>query len=1331
MEKWLACQFGDDASIAFNEAFVLTLEGPLNRRALEQTLSAVSLRHEAFALSFLPDGSGQRIQGPHELRVPIVDLTNDASESKVASYCDDAVRRPFDLGRAPLVRVELLRLGPDRNAMLVVAHHLVFDGWSASVFLEELAHFYRGFIADREAVLEPADSYRAYALAEKTRAAGGDFAREIDYWKRIYSVLPDPLRLPRDYPVPAGAVFKANTLRHEFSEKIVDALKLEARKHGITFYSLLLAAFGTLVSRLSGQSDLAIGIPFAVQPLQDARNLIGDGVNTLPLRLAVDTDMPFGKLAAATHRALLDAADNGDVTLNTLLRELKLPRDPDRRPLTDLAFNLNPRVPDLNFPGLQYSLRECSKSALTWDLFFNLNETGEGLTLDLHYRSSLFGAATIQRWIDHYETLLRAVAADSTQTVGALPLLDESTLRMVLYDWNATDREYDRHQSTSALIGAQAVRTPGRIAVECGDQSLTYEELERRSDKLARALQDHQVDPGDLIGVYLPRCAEMVVALLGVMKSGAAYLPLDPSFPVERLRSMVGHVGVRQLLVWTRENVPSSLMDGREVFPLAELDRTATREVPLPAVNGEDLAYVLYTTGSTGEPKAVRILHRNLVNFLRSMQREPGIVTDDVLCAVTTLSFDIAALELYLPLTVGARVTIATEPEQRDPVALAAMIQSRGVTMLQTTPSLLRMLMEGQGIASIRGLKVLVGGEELPRDLATAVLPHCRELWNMFGPTETTVWSAICRVTDTEGAMPLGRPIDNTRIYVLDSNRQPVPPGVVGEIWIGGDGVGDGYLFRSDLTSQRFLVDPFVRDGSRMYRTGDLGSLRDGILYFHGRVDDQIKLRGHRIEPRAIEAVVMSDPGVQDAVVVTREIAPGDARLVLYVVLRAAGSMAVRALRTRLQEQLPPVMVPQYIEFLETLPKTQNGKIDRKALPPPTTRVSDRTNTPQGLLPDRASQSEQKASSMTPTERQLTVIWQEILDVEEVAPDDNFFELGGHSLLAVRITSEIEKVFGRKVPLSSFFQRPTVRELARLLSDNVSLTPWSSLVAIQKRGSKPPFFWVHGEASDAFLSKYLNADQPLYGLMHQSDDGQPARFTSVEEIAAHYLSEVRGVQPKGPYFLGGYCFGGLVAFEMAQQLRSQNEEVGLLVLVAPSDPKNLPSFIEPQNDVKASSEDERFWEEFSRHIRSVSALGTDERRVYVTKRIGARILELTSPLRGAARKVAWKTCVRLGYRLPVNLRSPYILDVYFKAIGRYVPKPYDGAAVLFCEQDKWHDSRHDWGHLLPHALYVYEIPGDHTALLREPCARAWAEHLDALLAAARKRIMAVNGYPSN
>jgi len=1322
MEKWLACQYGEKANIAFNESFILTFDGAVNRSALERAFASIGLRHEAFALSFSPDGVWQRVGTARELSLGFVDLSGESVDAKLVAHCAAAVRQPFDLTVAPLVRAELLRLAPNRHALLVVAHHLVFDGWSEAVLLDELEQFYQAAISGCEPKLELAESYRAYVLCERARRADGGAASPLDYWRRLYATLPDPLTLPSDRPMANALNRTAGTVCYEFPLELVAALRLEARRHGITLFSLLLTGFGALVARLSGQRDFAFGIPFAGQVVAGSRVLIGDGVNTLPFRMVVDPDISFSELAHATHRSLLDVAENSDTTLHTISRELRFPRGSRLRPLVDVIFNLNPQVRPLAFTGLQHTLRDGVKPALASALFFNLTETGDGLTLDLHYSVALFDAATMQRWISHYESLLSSTILGDPR-IATLPILNETQRREVLYGWNATSREYDRRLAVSTLIDAQVASTPDRIAVECEDRILSYVELERRAGAVARLLHSRGVRRGDRVGVCLPRSVDMLVATLGVMKSGAAYVPLDPAFPAERLRFMSNQAGIRQILTLNADTVPASVAEGRDLLTLAGFDPELVPAASLPAVNGDDLAYVLYTSGSTGEPKGVGILHRNLVNFLISMREQPGIVPDDVVCAVTTLSFDIAGLELYLPLIVGARVLIATEDDHRDPAALVRLMNQRGATILQTTPSLLRLIMDGQRTNELRNLKLLIGGEELPRDLANKIVPLCRELWNLFGPTETTIWSTVCRVHLANGPVPLGRPIANTQIYVLDALGEPAPPGVHGEIWIGGDGVGPGYLFRPDFTSERLLPDPFVSEDSRIFRTGDLGSLRGGLLYYHGRIDHQIKLRGFRIEPGNIEAVALLDPGVREAVAVAREFGPNDTRLVLYVVARFQDLELIKRLNRALRTELPPYMLPHHIQLLDDLPKTPNGKIDRKSLPMPAPIRGTEANTGiQGLIRENANREvERRFPYRNETERRLAAIWKNVLGIETVGIENNFFDLGGHSLLAVRVIDEIERVFGVKLPLTSFFQTPTVEQLATLLDEKIPQHSWSSLAPIRPKGSKPPFFWVHGEGSNALLSRFLDPDQPLFGLMHQSEDGQPALYTSVEDIAAHYLKEIRAVQSRGPYFLGGYCFGAVVAFEMAQQLKSYDEEVGLLVLLAPSLPQNTESSsCRAQDDVADVSHRELLRDEISRHIRILSALEPVKRQDYLMKRVRSRLTQWLAPAGRVVRSITIPVCLRLGYSLPLSFRSSYILGVYFQALKRYMPTPYISSAVhLFLEQSDFYDSVSVWSNLIPERLTIYEVPGSHTDVVKEPHARVWGEKLNSILAEAQ------------
>jgi amino acid adenylation domain-containing protein len=850
------------------------------------------------------------------------------------------------------------------------------DGWSLAVLIGEIEETYNALRSGRAPSLAPAESFRAYVLAERKRRAGN--AAQVEYWRGVYADPPAPLELTRDRARTQQENFEASTDRHVFAEDLTAKLRAEARRRGVTMYALLLAGFARFLARLSGQRDFAIGIPFAGQALAGSGALIGDGVNTLPLRLRARDDEDFGALVAKAQAALMDAAENQDLTMLNVMRALG-PRSRDA--LGRVIFNLNPRLRDPAFEGVATRWQDCRHAALLWDLFFNLNDNGRTLALDLHYRTSLYDAQTIRKWMGEFECVLAMIVEPQERSATVVTEMPMSRERATLLD----------------LVDTQVRRTPDRVAIECGPEKLTYSELWSRSGALASTLIERGVARGEIVGVCLPRRPEMLIGLLGVLRAGAAYVPLDAGFPDQRLITMIEQAQLRRTIVFDGEDLPAAVRErGGEMIAVTRTQDA--RAENLPSIRGEDLAYVLFTSGSTGTPKGVRVLHRNLASFLAAMLDEPGLAADDVLCAVTTLSFDIAGLELYLPLTIGARVLLATENEVHDPHALTRLIRESHATVLQTTPTLLRLLVEGAGANAVGGLKLMVGGEALPRDLAEAVLPHCSALWNMYGPTETTIWSALARVSAGQGAVPLGRPIAGTRIYVLDEQGKPVADGVHGEIWIGGEGVADGYLGRADLTAERFRPDPFAVAGASMYRTGDIGSLQQGILHFHGRNDDQIKLRGFRVELGDVEAAAAADPSVREAAAVLHSFGEHDSRIVLYVTTRSDDSEIATRLRHSLRDALPPYMRPQHIEVLATMPKTPNGKIDRKALPSPFV--------PAAVVPPAPQTPGDSHSDY------LAAIWREIIGVDDVRAADNFFELGGDSLLAVDMMARVERDTG-------------------------------------------------------------------------------------------------------------------------------------------------------------------------------------------------------------------------------------------------------------------------------------------------------------------------------
>jgi amino acid adenylation domain-containing protein len=910
------------------------------------------------------------------------------------------------------VRFTLLRLGEADHALHVAAHHLVMDGWSMALFVDELATCYTACIAGRPPVLPPARSFRRHLLDQQARRAAGAGTASLAYWRSVYETPPAALRLPADRPAPAQPDYAAATEAYDFDPKLTAALRQAARRHGVSLYALLLTGFGVLMARLSGQRDFAVAVPFASLALSGNGVLMGDGVSALPVRLDVAHGVPLGRLARQVHASLLDAAAHQDTTLTHILRALDLRASGGEAALTGVTFNLLPRPRNSRFAGLAHELRECPRVAMDWDLYFNLAEAGQTLTLDAHYATARYDAGTVRRWIGLYATLLSSMVDEGAAeaAVDDLEVLDEAARHELLVSWNATASPYDREQSLTALIEAQMRRTPAQIAAECDGERIDYGALEQSTRAVAQALGRRGIGSGDMVGVCVPRTLDMLVAVLGILRSGAAYVPLDPKFPDVRLRHMATHARLRHVLVTDPRQVPAVVAEGRDLLVVAQLRDEGADDTPLPVVRGSDLAYVLFTSGSTGEPKGVRILHRNLVNFLLGMRREPEFAADDVLCAVTTLSFDIAGLELYLPLIAGGRLVIATEVLHREPAALFDLIERTGCTVLQTTPSLLQLL---QGLGQehvVRRLRLFVGGEALPLPLAQAMAGRCREFWNLYGPTETTIWSTVARIHPDVATIPLGRPIANTRIYVLDAGGRPVPAGAIGEIWIGGDGVSDGYLFRPELTAERFVPDPFAGDGTRMYRTGDLGSLREGVLYFHGRADNQIKIRGYRIEPGDIEAAAAAEPAVRECVVVARTFGGNDVRLVLYVAAEPDPALAARLLG-RLRETLPDYMRPQHIERLDVLPKTPNGKIDRKALPAPTAAV----RASRGA--DDLGRPEAQPPLADSRQAYLARVWRELIGIEAVRASDNFFDVGGHSLLAVEFTARVQRETGTRLSL--------------------------------------------------------------------------------------------------------------------------------------------------------------------------------------------------------------------------------------------------------------------------------------------------------------------------
>jgi amino acid adenylation domain-containing protein len=1001
IEIRLSAQLGDEESCSYNEGFTVRLRGTLNEDALRKSLQSVVDRHEALRSVLTESGDALRILPHIDVPLPVVDLS--MHPDRVERLKQDDAATAFDLLRGPLVRTKLVRLSAEEHILFVTAHHMICDGWSTNVILDELGKLYsaacQGTCCDLPAPMQFSD----YAHEQSRQNVD---PKVEAYWIAEYTEPAPPLELPLDRPRPALKSYRGATHLAKINLDNCRRIKRAGAQHGSTLFSTLLAGFQALLSRLTAQSDIVIGIPAAGQSSLNGATLVGHCVNFLPIRMKLTGDPAFGDLLADSRGKLLKAFEHQSYTYGTLVRKLAIPRKPSRLPLIEAQFNLERVGEKLNLHGLDAQVAQSPKRFVNFDLFLNIVESSDGLEIYCDYNTDLFDDSTIARWLQSYEALLLAFTENAGLPLSKLPMLSAAGRDTILHSWNATAADYPKTKCVHQIVDEQALRTPEATAATFESNRVSYRELVCKSNQLAHWLQSNEAGSGTLVGISIEPSLEMLIAVLGVLKAGAAYVPLDPHYPQERLAFIRQDAALT--IVLTRDNWP---------------DFASQQDSSPVSVAPDQNAYVMYTSGSTGKPKGVEVPHSALMNFLWSMRSEPGISASDRLLAVTTLSFDIAGLELFLPLIAGAQVVIAGRETTRDGKALASLIDKAAITIMQATPTTWKLLLEA-GWGGKPDLKMLCGGEELTRDLANELMPRGESLWNMYGPTETTIWSATCRVTQGEGPVPIGRPIANTQLYVLDPRGEPTPIGVPGELHIAGDGLARGYLNRPELTAEKFVANPFAGvPNARMYRTGDMARyLPDGRLVCMGRIDNQIKLRGHRIELGEIESALLAHASVRDAAVIVREDAPGDKRLVAYIKPAQSGSLDTKQLREHLATRLPEAMVPALFAAMDALPLTPNGKIDRNAL---------------AALPPVGAEQARYVAPRTNREKAIAAIWEQVLKVERVGLDDDLFELGADSIHLFQIAARAEKERIKFTP-KQLMQYRTIAALSAFVDENAA-----------------------------------------------------------------------------------------------------------------------------------------------------------------------------------------------------------------------------------------------------------------------------------------------------
>lgn len=1355
----------------YNVSTALHLTGSLNFSALKQTFNEIVRRHETLRTRFVMVEQ-QLVQAiPAEscanapsltIPLPLIDLRNFDSperDTRVQQIVTQEAQHPFNLTTGPLLRVKLLQLDEAEYLLLLNLHHIVADGWSIGVLIKELgvlykALLYKALAGDKQCLTT---SYSVSTLLPELPIQYADFAQwqrewlqgvaangisplqsQLVYWQKQLNGI-SVLNLPTDRLRPAVPSYRGAKQFLELPHSLTQALEALSSQEGVTLFMTMLAAFQTLLYRYTQQEDIAVGSPIANRNRSELEGLIGFFVNSLVLRTDFSGNLTFRELLNRVREVTLGAYSHQDLPFEKLVEELHPERDLSYHPFFQVVFSLqNTPIETLELSGLTLSLFEFDSKTAKLDLEFHLWQDLESLKGQMVYSTDLFDDTTITRMLGHFQTLLESIVANPEQQISDLSLLTVQERQELLIDWNDTKRDYPENKCFHQLFEAQVQETPDAIALNASsanalvfdDEQLSYKELNIRSNQLAHYLKKLGVVPDVLVGICVERSPEAIVALLGILKAGGAYLPLDPSLPQERLDFMLEDAQVSVLL--TQEKLLRHFEDFSNPIICIDKDWATitqySKENPTSCVKSDNLAYVIYTSGSTGKPKGVLLQHQGLSNLAKAQIEVFNIQPINRILQFASLSFDASIFEIVMALQTGATLYLANKESLLPGQPLLKLLREKAITHVTLPPAVLAVL----PIESLPALQTIIcAGESCTDDIVKRWCNSQRRFFNAYGPTEATVWSTVAEISTMSEKPPIGRPIANTKIYILDKHLQPLPIGITGELYISGEGLAQGYLNRPELTIENFIPNTFIdKKGARLYKTGDLARYRpDGNIEFLGRIDNQVKIRGFRIELSEIETVLSQHQSLRKAVVIVKENVSGDKYLVAYIVPNIETQNFSSLLRKFLKEKLPEYTIPKAFVMLDSLPLTASGKVDRLAL-------TELDSAASGLI-DKAF-----IAPRTPTESTLAKIWAEVLNIERVGIYDNFFDLGGDSLLTVRLLKQIHKQFENELPLSTLFLNPTIESLATALSSKADSLPWSPLVPIQPAGSNPAFFCVHPIFGVVFpyyeLAQNLGKNQPFYGLQPIGLDGKSSPLTRIEDMATHYIEALRRVQPKGPYFLGGWSFGGWVAFEMAQQLQKSGEEVALLAVLdtlAPI-PGNIPS-LGSGFKFMLTTVARYIWPFFLDYFYLIIAIAKN------------RINSLTSGLTNFNKIVQNSVWESLTRSLQTNLFSHFIrkedatvnvipeesklrllselairpmLRVFYansQAVLNYVPQAYPKRINLFRTKVQSSIAKEDpsmgWDQIIVGGTEIHHIPGNHLTMLRKPHIQVLAAQLRACI----------------
>ncbi len=1289
-EIWLSAQGSDEANAAYNLSNVMKLGGKLDVMRVKLAVQELVNRHDALRATFSADGSMQTIRPKLNINITEHDLSvlsEDARKLRIAKLREAAVTTPFDLENGPLIRADLIRLAPEQHELWLTAHHIVVDGWSSGVLMREAGLLYAG---EKLPAPMPLRDFVAWQQVTGESAAN---TKAEKYWLDQFAESPAYLEMPTDRNRPARKTYVALRREREISTELTNAIRKVGAKNGSTLFGTLLATYQAFTYRLSGQTDITLGVAAALQSLVNNDSVVMHGANLLPMRVQLDGKQPFNTLLKQTRSVVLNGFEHQTYTYGALLRQLNMPRSADRLPLVSVAFNLDPTMGNVSFGDLDVQTGSNPRSYETFDMFFNVVVTANGLRAECTFNRDLFDAETIERWLANYERFLIGIVASSDTPLDQLPILSDAEIAQ--FDaWN-DNGSADSLDSVHGIFETIASVQPEAPALIFDGATMSYGELDRRANQLAHWLQGQGVTTGTRVGLFMNRSFEMGIAVLGVLKSGAAYVPIDPQAPPERVGFVLADCSAEMLLTLETQREKLAEQIDSPIFAVDAIDLEGCPEfAPESATNRESLACLIYTSGSTGRPKGAMLPHRGLCNYALWYGRRWNIGSADAMLQKAPFGFDAATWELLVPLLTGGRVVLAKPGGQRDARYLIELMAQEQVSHLFVVPVQLRMLLEHATFADCKSLRyVMSGGDKFPEDL----IPRFRELSdatliNMYGPTEATIGVTFWDTDETvSGASitPLGRFNDNVTGVVVNPAMQAQPIGVIGELLIGGVQTGLGYWNRLALSDEKFvdaeklkgqgvfsdLRFPKHASSGKFYRTGDLVKwLPSGAIQYIGRADTQVKVRGLRIELGEIEHALVDLAAVNEAAVIVRNDSGDDDRLVAYI---TPSSVDTSALRPVLAEKLPRYMIPTHIVALDSFPLTSSGKIDRKKLPAPVTET-------------HVASVETNVAPRDPLELRIAQSWERSLGVRPISIHDNFFDLGGHSLMAVRLFSDLEQVAGKKLPLATLLQAPTVAQLAAIVRDEGWEPNWSSIVPIRAGGSKRPLFYIASYQDSVLnfhaLTPHLDAARPLYGIQPQGLDGDRPIHDTIEAMAAHYITEMKTVQPQGPYLLAGHCAGAWIAYEMARQLENGGESADFVGIVDSPPPNRRP---ETKTPLRYYASRALY---YMRDRRLLHALSWQYKLNIQSK--------LVTRFGGAQAK-----------------RIEEVRRVHKEAFENYVaPCDFKGTLTVFrsselasFEDKQWHNR---WSELTEGEMRVDVVPGTHATLLHEPNVQVLAEKLE-------------------